>query len=152
MSLKTAPTRSGTAAFLFLAMQYIKASPRIRQKLAKKNLHLRLVLEATDLYPGALIVFNGPHIHTEPISKADCQDKRKWDCKMIAKAETFLDYFMGKLGAIRPMIFFKIKGVGMLKLTKLVWFIKENIMLFSPNRNFAQAVFYSIYNQGPGVE
>lgn len=148
MSFQEAPTRSGTAAYLFLAMQYVKASPTIRQKLVKKNHHIRLVLEATDLYPAALIVFNGPNIHTEPISKSDCQDKSKWDCKMVAKAETFLNYFMGDLGAIRPMLFFKIKGVGMLTLTKLVWFIKENIKLFSPNRNFARAVFYSIYNQG----
>jgi len=147
MTTQDAPTRSGTAAFLFLAMQYVKASPIIRQKLAKKNHHLRLVLESTDLYPGALLVLNGSNIHTEAISKADCQDKSKWDCKMVAKAETFLAYFMGKLGAIRPLAFFKIKGVGMLKLTTLVWFIKENIKLFGTNVNFATAVFYSIFNQ-----
>ncbi len=63
---------------------------------------------------------------------------------MVSTAEGFLSFFMNYIGTIRPMLTGQIKTVGMLKLVKLIWFIKANQWFFGPNRSFAKATFYRL--------
>lgn len=138
--------RAGTAGFIFLALQYTKNNLKIKEDLKRKNLTIRLALESTDFYPAALLDFKEGTIFIEALSKEECQDKSKWDAKMISTAEGFLAYFMGYIGTIRPMLTGKISAIGLLKLTKLIWFIKANQWFFGPNRSYAKGVFYRMYN------
>jgi hypothetical protein len=137
--------KTGMAGFLFLAIQYVKLNSHILRQLQKKNLHIRLVLEAPDFYPAVRLTINGKNLKIDALSHDMCKEKANWDAKLIAPGEILLQYFMGDIGTLRPFLNFKIIPKNLIKLTQLIWFIKENQRFFAPNRAFARAVFWKLY-------
>jgi hypothetical protein len=142
--------RKGMAGYIFLAMQYVKNNSEIKAKLKKKNLHIRLALESPDFMPAALIVFDKGTVEVKSLSVATTANKSQWDVKMIAPAKVLLDYFIGRLGTLRPFLFFTIKTdsiMGLIKLTSLIWYVKEQHKFFGTNRSYAEGVLAQLYHK-----
>jgi hypothetical protein len=137
---------SGMAGFLALAMQFIKTDKNVQRSLQQKHLKIRLVLETPDFLNSVLLKFTSEEVNPYPISVEHCQSSQYWDAKMTAPAKVFLDYFLGRIGVIRPFLTGKIKAKGMLNLMKLIWYIKANQRFFGANRSFADGVFYRMHN------
>jgi hypothetical protein len=137
--------RTGAAAFYFLAFQYIRSNHPIMAELARKKLKIRLLLESPHFYPAVVVHFEGPHLWEEPLTELECRDRSRWDARMYASADVMMDYFLGRLGAVRPLLNGKIKPTNLFVLVKLLWFIKACIRFFSPNSSFATAVLHSLY-------
>ena len=98
---------TGMSGFLASALNYIKNTDKLRKGLKKKNLNIKVALIATDLPNGALLTFKDHKVKLEPIGEEDWQNPSKWDAKIESDAKTFFDYFMGRLGAVRPILFRK---------------------------------------------
>ncbi|MBD3226754.1 MAG: aldehyde ferredoxin oxidoreductase [Candidatus Lokiarchaeota archaeon] len=142
----------GMAAFLHAAISYVKNTSIMRKKLEKNDLNLKLALIATDLPNAALIIFEDKQVAVKPLAEKDWENINKWDIKIEGDCQTFFDYFMGRLGAVRPILFRKLKTTpyltGSLKLLKVLWFVKTSVKLFTENISLSEAMFYKFYNYG----
>ncbi|MHC1591098.1 MAG: aldehyde ferredoxin oxidoreductase family protein [Candidatus Helarchaeales archaeon] len=143
---------TGMAGFLTSAVNYIKNTPDLKKKLKKKKLNIRVALVAPDLPNAALLIFNNRELEIEPLGEEDWENPNKWDVKLEGDAITFFDYFMGRLGAVRPILFRKLTAtpypMGALKLLKILWFVKLCIKIFSNNTTQSEAMFYKFYKHG----
>jgi len=143
---------TGMSGFMASALNYIKDSKNVREGLRKHNLNIRLALIAHDLPNGALLVFKDRKVDVEPLGPEDWENPNKWDVKITGEAKVFFDYFMGRLGAVRPVLFRKLVTVpyplGAFKLLKVLWFINLAIKVYSNNTSQAEAMFYKFYNYG----
>jgi len=140
----------GLAGFLYAAMSYVKNTVIIKNHLKKSNINLKLALIAPDFPNGALFIFKDKQLQILPLSKDDWENKDKWDVKIEGEAITFFNYFMNRLGLVRPIIFKKLKTTpylsGSLKLLKLLGFIKKCSIIFNNNASLSEAMFYKFYN------
>ena len=138
---------SGNAAFIQLCMIQLKNARFVKEQLKKNDVVFKLVLNVPEFKPAALLEFKNQTIYVSPISDQDVNDKSKWDAKMTTDGVTLFRYFLGELGTIKPLfpIIGKIKAAGMLKLIKLVWFVKITQQFYSENTSFARAVFDKMY-------
>jgi aldehyde:ferredoxin oxidoreductase len=145
-------TLTGMSGFLTSALNYIKNTREVREGLNKRDLNIRVALIAPDLPNGALMVFKDHKIDVEPLGKEDWENPNKWDAKIEAEAQVFFDYFMGRIGTVRPVLFRKLVTTpfpsGAFKLLKILWFIKLAIKFYSNNTSLAEAMFYKFYNYG----
>lgn len=142
-------TRTGFAGFLILAQMYVRNTPAMQNSLKEHNVNLRLLLNAPDFPNPVLIYFHDHKIELISCSPEVSKIKSKWDARLTAPAEVFLEYFLGNMGIIRPLLLLKIKVdslFSMLKLLKIIWFIKINIGFFQNNRTLARAVFWKMYH------
>jgi aldehyde:ferredoxin oxidoreductase len=143
---------TGMSGFLTSALNYIKNTKQVSQGLIKHNLNIKVALIAPDLPNGALLVFKDQKIDVEPLGPEDWENHNKWDVKIEADAKVFFDYFMGRLGTVRPVLFRKIVTTpfpfGAFKLLKILWFIKLSIQFYSSNTSLSEAMFYKFYNHG----
>ena len=143
---------TGMSGFLASALNYIKNTDKLRKGLEKKNLNVKVALIATDLPNGALLTFKDHKVKLEPIGEEDWQNPSKWDAKIESDAKTFFDYFMGRLGAVRPILFRKMTTTpfpgGAFKLLKILWFIKTCMKVYSSNTSQSEAMFYKFFNAG----
>ncbi|MHA1377649.1 MAG: aldehyde ferredoxin oxidoreductase family protein [Candidatus Helarchaeota archaeon] len=142
----------GMAGFLQAAISYVKNTTMIRRELEKKKLDIRVALIAPDLPNGALLIFKNKQVQIEPLSEEDWENQNKWNVKIEGEAQIFFDYFMGRRGAVRPILFRKLKAVpypsGAFKLLKILGFIKKCITVFTSNTSLSEAMFYKFYNYG----
>lgn len=143
---------TGMAGFLASAINYIKNTSALRKGLEKRNLNLKVALIAPDLPNGALLIFKDHGMDLEPLGESDWENPNKWDVKIEGDAKLFFDYFMGRLGTVRPVLFRKISATpfpgGAFKLLKILWFIKLCIKVYSSNISQSEAMFYKFYNYG----
>ncbi|MHA1733144.1 MAG: hypothetical protein ACTSU5_14445 [Promethearchaeota archaeon] len=135
---------TGMASFTLLALRYTTLVPEVKAALAKKNLKFRLILETPDFPPSALLEFRDGRVYISHASPELCADKSRWDGKLTANSEVLTDYFTGRLTAVRPLLFGKIKATRMLRLTKLLWFVKLTQKHLSGNRPFIYAVLHAL--------
>ena len=148
---------TGMSGFLASALNYIKSTTELRKGLEKKvkKMDLKVALIANDLPNGALLTFKDSKVKLEPIGEEDWQNPSKWDVKIEGGAKTFFDYFMGRLGAVRPILFRKLVTTpfpgGAFKLLKILWFIKICMKVYSNNLSQSEAMFYKFYNYGTKV-
>ncbi len=140
------------SGFLTSALNYIKNTKTVRKGLEKHNLNIKVALIAPDLPNGALLVFKDKKVDVEPLGPEDWENPSKWDVKITGEAKVFFDYFMGRLGTVRPVLFRKLVTVpypfGAFKLLKILWFIKMSIKFYSSNTSQSEAMFYKFYNYG----
>jgi len=143
---------TGMSGFMASALNYIKDSKKVREGLRKHNINIKLALIAPDLPNGALLVFKDRKVDVEPLGPEDWENPNKWNVKITAEAKVFFDYFMGRLGAVRPVLFRKLVTVpypfGAFKLLNVLWFINLAIKIYSNNTSQAEAMFYKFYNYG----
>ncbi|NHI94742.1 MAG: aldehyde ferredoxin oxidoreductase [Candidatus Lokiarchaeota archaeon] len=146
---------TGMSGFLASALNYVKNTSKIKNQLKKKNLNIKVALIAPDLPNGALLNFKDHKVELEPIGEADWENPNKWEVKIEGPAKVFFDYFMGRLGAVRPILFRKLTTtpypMGALKLLKILWFIKVCIQVYSNNTSQSEAMFYKFYNHGTKI-
>ena len=141
---------TGMAAFLEYGMIFLKAEPKNRELVALKNLNFILVLEAIDFPEAARVHFHDGTFDISAISSADLTDRTKWDAKLTSTGPIFIHYFLNRLGAIRPLLFRKIKTNSLktiIKLISLLWFVKMNMEFFTKNSALSRGVFWSFYNK-----
>ena len=74
----------------------------------------------------------------------DLKDKSKWDTLITAPAQTFFDYFMGRLGIIRPILLGKLRVKGLLNVLKVFWFILLILKLFKGNQTISESFFHQL--------
>ena len=143
---------TGMSGFLTSALNYIKNTKEVREGLIKHDLNVKVALIAPDLPNAALLVFKDQKVDVEPLGPEDWENHNKWDAKIEAPAKVFFDYFMGRLGTIRPVLFRKLVTTpfpsGAFKLLKVLWFIKLSIKFYSSNTSQSEAMFYKFYNHG----
>lgn len=153
VDLKSNVAYTGMAGFLQSAISYVKNTTIIRKDLEKKKkLEIKVGLIAPDLPNGALLVFKNKQVHVEPLPEEDWENQNRWDAKIEGGAQVFFDYFMGRLGAVRPVLFRKLKTTpfpgGAFKLLKILSFIKKCVKIFTRNLSLSEAMFYKFYNYG----
>ncbi|MDD1779389.1 MAG: hypothetical protein LUQ65_14600, partial [Candidatus Helarchaeota archaeon] len=143
---------TGMSGFMASALHYIKNTKKVRDGLKKHNLKIKVALIAPDLPNGALLVFKDRKVDVEPLGPEDWENPSKWDVKITGEAKLFFDYFMGRLGAVRPVLFRKLVATpypsGAFKLLKVLWFINQAIKFYSSNTSQSEAMFYKFYNYG----
>jgi len=137
----------GMAEFLFIAINYVKNVNAVTNKLKKKDWDFILVLEATDWPHAGAIHFIGDELKVFAMSEEDIQDKSKWDLKITSTGPTFFDYFMSRIGVIRPILLGKMKVKGMLKVLKVFWFILTMLKVFKGNQTLSEAFFWQLYDK-----
>ncbi|MFO8020566.1 MAG: hypothetical protein R6U96_18230 [Promethearchaeia archaeon] len=135
--------RVGLSRFLFLAINYMKGTTKLKKKLKKKDLYFRLVLEATDWPNPTVLLFKDHKILALPMSPEDANNSDMWDMKVIGEARDFLEYFMGG-HAILPILLGKVKVKGLLKSIKVLWFINLSLDFFSTRQTFSYATFHKL--------
>lgn len=137
----------GQMAFMFSALFYVRSAPHIKALLKAKNLNIRLALVNPEFPNYCCLHFHGDQIRIEPLSLAEAQNPKEWDAKLTMTAPTMVQYFLGELGIVRPILKGIIRVSGLFTVLKLIWFVKECNAFYSANASFSWAVFYRFYNQ-----
>ena len=137
--------RIGLAGFIFMSMNYMKNTKPMRENLAKKNLNFNMVLEATDYPYAALLKFHDHQLEIVAIDEPNLSDKSKWDVKIISTAPLFFDFFMDRLGTIRPILTGKLKLKKMLNILKVFWFVRLSLKFFNKHQSTSEAMFRKLY-------
>ncbi|MBD3352996.1 MAG: hypothetical protein GF364_16050 [Candidatus Lokiarchaeota archaeon] len=106
-----------------------------------------MLIVTPDFKPLTILHFKKDTILVKAASDDVLKDKSTWDCKLESPAMVLLNYFLGVYGAVRPLLFGKIKSAGMPSLLKLVWFVKRCHGFFGANKSYARAVFFRFYNK-----
>jgi len=132
--------------FISLTTQYLKNAKEVRAALKKRDLVARLVVEATDASPAALLTIKNHDIFVDSLSAEDAKDKTKWDGKISGSAQMLFYYFTGDLGLIRPLLFGKLKATRLLNLLKMTFFVKLSQKVFKHNISFARAIWGKFKN------
>ena len=107
-----------------------------------------MVLETPDFPDSALLTFQNGTFTVTAIDQSNVNDKTKWDIKMTAPAPIFLDYFLNKIGAVRPFLLGKIKVDSfktLLILPKLLWFVKLSMKFYKKNLFLSVATFWKFW-------
>lgn len=150
LEIKVPAELKGMATFMTLAINYIKTDRKAVEIVKKKNLSFKLVIESPDFPNPALMTFKNGDILVTPLDqKETAEGKRNWDIKLTAKAPVFLDFFLGRIGTIRPFLSGKIKAsplINFVKMLKLLWFIKVAVTYFKGNPVLSDATFWRYYN------
>jgi hypothetical protein len=142
--------KKGMAAFLEYGMLFVMADRKNQEQVAEKNMNFKLAIDASDFPDAALIHFHDGTFNVLALSPEDVKDKTKWDAKLTGTGPVFINYFLNRLGAIRPLLFGKIKPDSLktlIKLLDLLWFVKMNMNFFGKNSALARGVFWSFYNK-----
>ena len=135
----------GMAKFLFVALNYVKNVRPVRKKMEKKDWNFVLVLNAVDWPYAAAIHFTGHHIVVHPVDDDWLADKNNWDVVITATGKTFFDYFMSRIGVIRPILLGKMKVKGMLKILAVFWFVLTMLKVFKGNQALSEGFFSQVY-------
>jgi hypothetical protein len=150
IDLNSTVTYKGMAGFLHAAISYVKNTSNLRKKLNKHNLNMKVALIAPDLPNGGLLIFSEKEVLVKPLAPSDWENASLWDVKIEGNAKIFFDYFMGRLGAVRPILFRKLKTTpflpGAFKLLNILWFVKTCVKLFTKSVSLSEAMFYKFYN------
>jgi len=136
--------RTGLSRYLFLAISYLQNWEVLQNELKKRNLTFRLALYAPDWPKPCILYFHDKKLEVLPLLEEDMEDKTKWDAKVTASAENFLEYFLGG-HAIIPILLMKLKVKGMLKIMKVLWFINLSLKFFATHQTFTRATFGKLF-------
>ncbi|MHA1897630.1 MAG: hypothetical protein ACTSU2_09575, partial [Promethearchaeota archaeon] len=147
----------GQAGFIYLSLFHFQRRKIIRDNLKKRNLVFKLILRSNDFAPDVLLYFTPYEIKTysmptTPSGANEDIHNFKYDAMMIADSETFVNYFIGRYGAIMPILTGKVKVKKMLKVMKLLWFIKEMHKYFKDNLPYAMGVYKTLYKYYKNLE
>ncbi len=139
------PPYSGTAGFLHAALFYVRNMPVIRKGLEKRNLDFKLALDEPGFRNAALMVFKDGDFRIVPLSDEDVDDSTKWDAKMSAPGRILFDFFLGEYPIIPTLVLGKVKVtpyfMGLLRLLKLLWFVKILRKIYNRNKSLSNAVY-----------
>ncbi len=141
------------AAFMMLSTNYMKNDQNCKNTMEKNPISIKMVLETPDFPNNTLLEFQNGTFTVSAVNDEFVKDRSKWNVKMTAPAPVFLDYFLNMIGAIRPLIFGKIKVDSLksfLKLSKMLWFVKLSMAFYRKNLSLSIGTFwkyYAYYNQ-----
>ena len=136
---------TGIANFLFVALNYVKNVAAVQKHLKKKDLDFVMVLNAEDWPNPGAILFRDHELTVKAIKPEDLKNKDNYDTMITATGQTFFDYFMHRIGIIRPILLGKMKVKGMLNILKVFWFILVALKVFSGNQTLSEAFFHQLY-------
>lgn len=138
----------GMAAFMMLSTNYMKNDSNCKNAMEKNPISIKMILETPDFPNSSLLEFQNGTFTVSAVNEEFIKDRTKWDVKMTAPAPVFLDYFLDKIGAIRPLLFGKIKVdsfKSFLKLSKMLWFVKLSMAFYKKNLSLSIGTFWKYY-------
>jgi len=138
--------RDGFAGVIFISLFYMVKLQKVQEIMKKKNIKFNLIIESSDFPPKVLISFKNKNIFVYGIPNQEIEQKIKYDAKLIADSETIVNYFLGNLGLLRPILVGKIKVINFIKLIKLIWYIKLCIKFYGTNIIYGINVYKKMKN------
>lgn len=137
----------GWSGFLKEAVKFIQNDKTGKIEIAKHNLQYRLILDTPDWPFSALLVFKDKTIKVFAVSESIMNDLENWDAKLTLPAPVALELFIGNFKpTIRSLFHGEVKIKKLLKLRKVLWFIKFSIQFYKNNRGLARSMFWKMYN------
>lgn len=129
------------------ALKYLPQTAEFRRELPRRQLNLRVILEATDAKPPAFVEFRGESASAGATTSEDADDPSRWDVKVTGSSRDIFGLFLGTSGTLRPLLFRRVKVKKLVGALRMIHFVKLCQKVLQKNLPFATAVFEATIGQ-----